>query len=283
MRKSVSCAVVVGVSLYTNLIFCAEPPKCSDKNTLSTVLEIILENIGAGKLSGDEKVTNALLFEVPHATSYDEKIKKYSCEAVIISGGKYKIPVRYDSQLDDNDQHLVFVKQMSRTELEPLVFGLSDALKKRQAVNTQVESSSQPSPVSKSAQPTATTESMSGPHTQPANQQNVDSKSQQQWKVSFDCGKAATYVEKNICSNIYLSQLDGVLSQNYKYISASDIGDDARKHLKSTQKNWLQDRNKCSDVQCLVDIYKKRIDEICDYPVLSGIHPECVYSNEISH
>ena len=43
--------------------------------------------------------------------------------------------------------------------------------------------------------------------------------------ASFDCTKASTFVEKAICSDPKLSRQDEVLGENYKYMSASNIGD----------------------------------------------------------
>ena len=99
--------------------------------------------------------------------------------------------------------------------------------------------------------------------------------------VSFDCAKASTFVEKAICTDPLLGKLDDALSENYKYMLASNIGDGARKDLRATQKKWLSDRNKCTNNKCLTDAYRKRVDEICDYPVISGVHPICTYSDDI--
>lgn len=101
------------------------------------------------------------------------------------------------------------------------------------------------------------------------------------YAVSFDCAKAKTFVEKEICGNSLLGKLDDALSENYKYMLASNIGDGARKDLRATQKKWLSERNKCTNNKCLVDEYQKRVDEICDYPVISGAHPACTYSDDI--
>ncbi len=101
------------------------------------------------------------------------------------------------------------------------------------------------------------------------------------WKPSFDCAKASTFSEKAICSDTLLGKLDGALSENYKYMLASDIGDGARNDLKTTQKNWLVERNKCANNQCLVNAYRKRLDEVCEYPVISGAHPNCTSSDDI--
>lgn len=101
------------------------------------------------------------------------------------------------------------------------------------------------------------------------------------WKPSFDCGKASTFSEKAICSDPLLGKLDGALSENYNHMLASDIGDGARNDLKTTQKKWLTERNKCTNNQCLTDAYRKRLDEVCDYPVISGGHPVCTNSDDI--
>ncbi len=98
---------------------------------------------------------------------------------------------------------------------------------------------------------------------------------------SFDCTKASTFSEKAICSDPLLGNLDGALSKNYKYMLASDIGDGARNDLKTTQKDWLAERNKCTDNQCLANTYRKRMDEVCEYPVISGAHPICTTSDDI--
>lgn len=104
---------------------------------------------------------------------------------------------------------------------------------------------------------------------------------QKSWQPSFDCAKASTFVEKSICSERILGSLDGAMSENYQHMMASDIGDGARADLKSTQKQWMSERNKCTSIQCVEIAYRKRIDEICEYPVISGVHPICTYSNEI--
>ena len=62
---------------------------------------------------------------------------------------------------------------------------------------------------------------------------------------------------------------------------AANIGSGAKKDLKATQKKWLQERNRCQSNQCLADSYKKRIDEICDYPVISGVYPDCHSAEEV--
>jgi uncharacterized protein len=101
--------------------------------------------------------------------------------------------------------------------------------------------------------------------------------------ASFDCAKAGTAIERQICSDGYLNGLDDVLGSNYKKMMAANIGSGAQENLRSTQSQWLTSRNRCQDRQCLVNAYKVRIEQICDYPVLSGAHPSCGTPEDYKH
>ncbi len=97
--------------------------------------------------------------------------------------------------------------------------------------------------------------------------------------VSFDCSKATTFVEKTICSDAKLSEMDDALNDNYRSMASSNFGGSV-KELKKEQIRWIKQRNKCQTRQCIVDSYKKRLDETCDYGVISGAHPICKYSSD---
>lgn len=99
--------------------------------------------------------------------------------------------------------------------------------------------------------------------------------------ASFDCSKASTSIEKAICADTLLGKLDEALSDNYKTMRGANIGEEARKDLKATQRKLLSERNKCKNDNCLIEADRKRIDEICEYPVISGIHPICIFSAEV--
>jgi uncharacterized protein len=77
--------------------------------------------------------------------------------------------------------------------------------------------------------------------------------------ASFDCGKAHTRVEKLICGNKELSELDSELGIAYVSASFTDfVGRDA---LSASQKKWITSvRDRCSDVACLRRAYFERID-----------------------
>ncbi len=80
--------------------------------------------------------------------------------------------------------------------------------------------------------------------------------------ASFDCRKASTFVEKAICSDSLLGRLDESLSENYNDMMASNIGASARKDLRSTQRKWLSERNKCQNSKCVEKMYRKRMDGV---------------------
>ncbi|ESP94196.1 lysozyme inhibitor LprI family protein [Pseudoalteromonas luteoviolacea] len=80
--------------------------------------------------------------------------------------------------------------------------------------------------------------------------------------AGFDCQKAATKVEKLICSDSALSQLDEDMGIAYRNKRASLYGVKRQQYLVK-QRNWLkQVRNKCEAVACLKKVYQARIWEI---------------------
>ncbi|MDP1770900.1 MAG: hypothetical protein Q8L15_01345 [Methylobacter sp.] len=288
-------AVFIATVITVFLTACAkETPKCSDDETVSLVRKIILDQIGGSEKLSEEEIKENMKIELPRATAFDEKIKKYSCEAKLKAGNSYVLPITYESQLDDANQHIVAVGGINRADLFNVSSWIAQSIEKGRAEKdtstkpTEIQPTPEPKeqpiiasttePTEKQiiAPPTSATE----PATEPSTEKAQDLQ-QVTWTPSFDCKKASTFSEKTICSDPLLGKLDGALSENYKYMLGSDIGDGARSELKSTQKTWLSDRNKCKDSQCLIDSYKKRIDEVCEYPVISGIHPECTSSSDI--
>ena len=98
--------------------------------------------------------------------------------------------------------------------------------------------------------------------------------------VSFDCAKASTFVEKTICSDPLLGKLDDALSSNYKAMLGADFGGPVE-NLRNDQRKWIANRNKCTTRECLVATYRERVDETCEYGVVSGVHPDCVHADDI--
>ncbi len=92
---------------------------------------------------------------------------------------------------------------------------------------------------------------------------------------AIECSKTLGNAERMVCSSTVLLELDTALNNNYKGMVYSDIGDGARAHLKLTQRAWLKKRDACATHDCLLRLYAARVDEVCEMPVISGIHAIC--------
>jgi uncharacterized protein len=75
--------------------------------------------------------------------------------------------------------------------------------------------------------------------------------------ASFDCAKARAPIEKMICSDGALSDLDGRLAVTYRHALA---GSAQPEPFKAEQRAWLAtERKKCADVPCLKQTYERRL------------------------
>lgn len=79
------------------------------------------------------------------------------------------------------------------------------------------------------------------------------------YAASFDCVKAATFIEKAICSNEEISRLDDLLSDTYKKVRS--ISSNA-KILETEQREWLKTRNHCTNLNCIKGFYEARVNEL---------------------
>lgn len=74
--------------------------------------------------------------------------------------------------------------------------------------------------------------------------------------ASFDCAKATTKVERMICGDAELSKLDEELTATYK----TALQDEKQAEtVRQAQKNWLKERNGCSDADCVKRAYETRL------------------------
>lgn len=86
--------------------------------------------------------------------------------------------------------------------------------------------------------------------------------------AGFDCTKAKTSVEKMICADAYLSQLDSNLKTAFdeaKQEMAGLDGDTGERidPVGKEQKKWLLTvRNRCTTTTCLLDAYRSRIRQL---------------------
>jgi len=77
--------------------------------------------------------------------------------------------------------------------------------------------------------------------------------------ASFDCEKASNHVEKLICTDDELSQLDENMAGLYE---TALLDKNIASTVKQTQKQWLKKRNTCSDTACVKIAYETRRREI---------------------
>lgn len=82
--------------------------------------------------------------------------------------------------------------------------------------------------------------------------------------ASFKCSDASNTMERAICSDKELADLDKNLASQYSAVRDAYPNEDIR----SLQRDWLENtRDSCTDYDCLVKVYKERID------FLSGSYP----------
>ena len=78
--------------------------------------------------------------------------------------------------------------------------------------------------------------------------------------ASFDCLKASTRIEKLICADSQLSNMDLLLARSYKQALSNTSH---QTDLKKEQRNWLKVvRGACTDTECLQQAYLSRITEL---------------------
>lgn len=77
--------------------------------------------------------------------------------------------------------------------------------------------------------------------------------------ASFDCAKAASLVEKLVCSDGEISKLDDDLSTAYQAVSGDSAAAD---QVRRDQRQWLAGRNACRDRVCIKSAYDRRLADL---------------------
>lgn len=90
-------------------------------------------------------------------------------------------------------------------------------------------------------------------------------------RPSFDCAKAAAPIETLICADATLADLDRALTDTYRSVLATRVGD-AQLLLREEQRAWAQSRSATCGVEdhpagedatgCLIALYRARIAEL---------------------
>ncbi len=87
--------------------------------------------------------------------------------------------------------------------------------------------------------------------------------------ASFDCSRAAIEVEKLICSDANLSNLDNLLAEQYR-LALERSGN--RRNLVLAQRKWLSERNACRTRECLADVYSSRVFLLQSTPAAADVN-----------
>ncbi len=98
--------------------------------------------------------------------------------------------------------------------------------------------------------------------------------------ASFDCNKAATWVETTICENSELSKLDDAMAKKHKENLADTSDKDYKNNLIIDQRTWLKfQRNTCKEIACLEREYKEYVEDKAQYGVAWNFADELSYSD----
>lgn len=162
MNKTIYYLLVCATALTSGCsksVLTPDTPQCSDEDTLSLAKEIIVEQVG-GKVAiaelikfeqniseaeqtqnGDDltdgQLKDNITLEMPRPTAFNENIKKYDCEATLSVGKSKGLSVTYESQLADNDQHIVSVTSLSEDETLHLRLALSEKIRQQKPIHKQ--------------------------------------------------------------------------------------------------------------------------------------------------
>jgi uncharacterized protein YfaS (alpha-2-macroglobulin family)/uncharacterized protein YecT (DUF1311 family) len=79
--------------------------------------------------------------------------------------------------------------------------------------------------------------------------------------AGIDCTQARSSLEKRICSNSALFELESKQTQRYRDVLALTSRHESEK-LRKSQKRWLEQRNRCDSNTCLSRSYVQRIGEL---------------------
>ncbi|MBV8272945.1 MAG: DUF1311 domain-containing protein [Cupriavidus sp.] len=215
----------------------------------------------------------ALAYTVPDVSATkrnDVKWNKDYKDAVAQECGKNSNPDLCRCRLDQFEQamsqedfqrigYIVQSKTLDPNKY-PNFIALSESLKKQCPLPQGIASvlapagSAAPSPAEEPAKPVAQTEASPSQATQQAEA------AQPAISASFDCAKAASKIEKLICSTPEAADADRRLAAAYAAAKSKSADPST---VKADQVAWIkQQRNACGDATCLVTVTEARIQAL---------------------
>ncbi|MDI1298785.1 hypothetical protein [Methylotenera sp.] len=233
-------------------------PKCDSSNAKDS-LKNAFDNAQFARTANLSAIEVTSIREI----AFEPSNKTRVCFGTIVmnntekSGVKFKLEDRTDGQF------------MLTFEVSEDVAAAPISLPAPQTVATQTTAGlqTQVTPESRLKQPAATNS------VQLPTGQSTEAETLGKYKVSFDCNKASTTAEKLTCTTNTLSQLDGLLAATYKDRMNNSIYGVDKLTFKGSQLAWGKTKNICTDAACLETAYRNRIFELCEMPVVSGVHP----------
>lgn len=79
---------------------------------------------------------------------------------------------------------------------------------------------------------------------------------------SFDCAKASTRVERMICDNPRLGELDSELAEAYQTALRDSPWASANRRIRAEQKEWIARRDRCGNPGCVRRLYQMRLGQL---------------------
>jgi hypothetical protein len=279
-------ATVMSAALVTACS--SKPPGCADEMTIDAVKTTLLDRwrvvfkdrgfASMFDLTAEQVASfnNALKLEIRSIVSdgYNADAKKYACTGEFVfqtvTGATYTASRRYTSQATAEGGGK-FVVQIENGE--SLVNDLSDGVNSYKAMLMRQEQSvaaknsdklSSPPPVDQplSIAPITQTIEASSPPASPQSQSSQETPrgESQAEGPSFDCAKAGTTVERTICGDPKLAELDVAMVSAYKVVLGKAVDKPGVRTAQATWRDMV--RNDCNSVQCLTEAYQKRIDKL---------------------
>jgi uncharacterized protein YecT (DUF1311 family) len=244
---------LVAILLASSLAACTkEPPMCSDAPTVALVKEIILDKLGvdtaAKEKIGAEFFDRLLTLENMRPSAFDEKIKKFSCEATLVAksegaeGSTYRLPVNFESQLDDKDNHIVAVNGLLISDLRQLDLFIAAAIENAKSASAPASPEAGPAVAEQSPQDSLP-EAENTPTPEPTNEA-ADTVEASGVCKGLDL---AVTVAQSECVSRKFAIADKKLNDEYKRLMGS-LSAERQAELKSSQRAWIKEKEQtCVD------------------------------------
>lgn len=122
----INFARLLVVTLVVLSVACSpEPPKCGDEGTLSLTKGIFADKLGGKYGLTAQEIRDNISFKMARPIAFDEKIKKYSCEATLVAGGDTELSITYDTQLLDDKMQIVSLSGVTNIEVIQILEAIS--------------------------------------------------------------------------------------------------------------------------------------------------------------